>query len=347
MKKETEMKIEGNTIKKLLDADPELKRAWDLLNEAEDVTIAKAINKAEDTQENYKETETNIVASPVFYEMDSYVDMVKRGLSYGCIIEGRGGTGKTYRTLAALQDLDFAYSDSFTTPAAFYIWMYENRDKDVLIVDDVVGMMNNPKILGFLKGALWPINKKDRVVNYMTTKPLKNALGDYIPQYFEINARLIMICNEVKTKNANLNAVITRINYCKVNIDYTEMINILSAISNMEYNGLSQKERTEVFEYLKKKTSMSTSNLNIRSMIQMFNQKIYSNKIKKPNKWKELTMLGILGKDPNMVIIEAILKDEKLKNDKDRIKQFNIQTGKSRATYYRFIRKLGIAGVEA
>jgi hypothetical protein len=124
----------------------------------------KVLNKLREI--NYSE-----LISTCYTEMDAYIDMTARKISNGCIIEGSAGTGKTYRALARCKNLDFAYLDSFTTPQALYIWLYLNRDKDIVVIDDVAGFFKNDKVLAFLKGGLWAIEKDNKgkpSLNYCT-----------------------------------------------------------------------------------------------------------------------------------------------------------------------------------
>jgi hypothetical protein len=305
--------------------------------------IKKVREQEHTVEEDLKKMHVEQLVSDVYLEMDAYVEMVAKGISFGTIIEGPGGTGKTYRILNNLKDVDYAYTDSFTTPAAFYIWMYKNRNKEVLIVDDVSGFMNNEKILAFLKGGLWEVNGK-RILHYMTTKPLQDENGEYVPNTFILSARMIIITNRLNKKNPHLNAVITRVNYCKVEIDFDELMNIFEQIVKKDYPGLTLEERMEVYEFIKKNTSESNVSLNIRSLIKCFQQYVYSKNIKSPDLWKRLTMISILQKNPNLVIVEEIENDPKLTTVDAKVKEFGKRTGKSRATYFRLKEQLNQFG---
>jgi hypothetical protein len=311
--------------------------------EAKAEKMKKVREQEQEVEEDLKKMHVEQLVSDVYLEMDAYVDMVAKGISFGTIIEGPGGTGKTYRILNNLKDVDYAYTDSFTTPAAFYIWMYKNRNKEVLIVDDVSGFMNNEKILAFLKGALWEVNGK-RILHYMTTKPLQDENGEYVPNTFILSARMIIITNRLNKKNPHLNAVITRVNYTKVEIDFDELMNIFEQIVKKDYPGLNLNERYEVFEFIKKNTLESNVNLNIRSLIKCFQQYVYSKNIDNPELWKRLTMISILQKNPNLVVVEEIEKNPTFKTVDEKVKEFGRRTGKGRATYFRLKEQLNQFG---
>ena len=296
--------------------------------------IKEVKDKEAEVDETLRIGKHDDLKSDVYLEMDAYVGMVANGLSFGTILEGAGGTGKTWRVLNRLRDIDYAYTDSFTTAQAFYIWLYENRHKEVLIVDDVAGLMTNDKVLAFLKGALWEINGK-RILHYMTTKPMQDEYGNFVPNAFIIDARMIIITNKLAKNNPHINAVLTRVNYCKVEIDYEELMNILEQVAKKDYPNMTLEERMEVFNFIKDNTSEVNNNLNIRSLIKGFQQRIYSKKIGNPNLWKQLVMIGIVQRNPAMVVVYDLLSDETFKTEDERIDEFKRRTGRSRATYFR------------
>jgi len=298
--------------------------------------IEEVKRKEQEAEEKLLKAKIDNLDSSCYTEMDNYIGMVKTGASYGCIIEGRGGTGKTWRAIKLLEDADYSYTDSFTTPQALYCWLYANRHKDVLVIDDVAGFMDNLKVLAFLKGGLWHVgDSKNRIIHYMTTKPMKDPEGNYVPNAFVLNARMIIITNKLNRKSPHLNAILSRVNYCRVDIDYDELMNILKQITEKEYDDLPLEERREVFNFLKENTSEANDDLNIRTLIKCFQQKVYSNRIKKPDLWKKLAMLSLLQKNPTLVVIEELIQNPKFETEEERVAEFMKKTGKSRATYFR------------
>lgn len=300
-------------------------------------------DKSKQVLDKLKQINYSELVSTCYTEMDSYIDMVVRGISTGCIIVGKAGTGKTYRALWRCKDVDYAYVDSFTTPASFYIFLWKNKDKDVIITDDIAGMMQNPKILAFLKGALWAVDKDKngkpiRIVNYLTTKPLKDEFDDYVDSSFEMNARLIIITNQLNKDNEHQKAVLSRVHYCNVDIPRDELLTILAQIAQKDFNGITLEERKEVFEFLKENSSESTEELNIRTLLKMFQLRQESKEINQPELWKILS-LKMLKKDDLLVLVEKLVRDIDMKEE-DKVKKFIEVTGKSRATYFRLKKRL-------
>lgn len=286
--------------------------------------------------ESLKDSDYKSLVSDAYVEMDSYISMVIKGISTGCLIEGAGGTGKTYRAIneCLKAGVDMAYTDSFTTPTAFYIWLFKNKDKDVIICDDVSGFLSNDKILSFLKGCLWAVNGH-RLVNYMTTKPLKDEFDEYIENSFDMNARIIIITNFVDKKKPHISAVLTRINYCQVILDRDELLKVLEQIVVNPYDDLTLDERNECLSFLRENTSGSTKDLNIRTLYKVFMFKEYNKTLGSHRDfWKTLS-LNMLKKDDRLVVVENIIDNDEFETEDARVKKFTELTGDSRATYYR------------
>ena len=304
-----------------------------------------ARHREEEVDRLLKNANIEDIDSSCYMEMDNYVGMVKMGASYGAIIEGSGGSGKTYRVISHLKDCDYAYTDSFTTPQALYTWMYKNREKDVLVLDDVSGFFSNLKVLAFLKGGLWHVgDSKNRIIHYMTSKPLQDSDGLFVPSAFVLGARMIIITNKLNRKNAHLQAILTRVNYCFVDIPFEELIRILEQVADKDYDGLSREERMEVFWFLKENLTPSTEHLSIRTLIKCFQQKVYSNRINEPTLWKKLAMVSILKKNPALVLVDELLHNDTILKEEDRIHIFCEKSGRSRATYYRLKEQLNRTG---
>jgi len=284
------------------------------------------------------------LVSNCYTEMDSNTDMVLKGISYGTIVEGRGGTGKTYRILnQCLRECgadNVAYTDSYTTPASFYVWLYKNRDKRVCIIDDCAGFMNNDKILAFLKGALWHTNDgKTRIVNYMTTKPLNDEYGEPIPSTCEVECRLIIITNWLDDEKPHVKAVLSRVNRIRVDVPYKELLSILEQVIKKEYKSLTDAERKQCLEFLMENTSKNTPELNIRTLLRVMDYREYAKQRNAGDLWRTLS-LKLLERDDRLLLVEKIVEDKSFQSEAERFEAFAELTGESQATFYRLKKKL-------
>jgi len=286
------------------------------------------------------------LVSNCYTELDANIQMVIKRFSYGVIIEGKGGTGKTYRVLNksinALGETEVKYVDSFTTPTALYVTLCENKDKALIILDDCAGMMNNPKILAMLKGALWHINDgHTRIVNYGTTKPPKDEYDEPLPRTIEVNSRIIIITNSLNDDNPHVKAILSRVNRIRVNVPRKELLNILQQVIKKKYHNLTVDERQEVLEYLETNTSIMTEDLNIRTLLRMMDYRAWAkNNVDEDtglplgDAWKPLCLL-LLQRDDRIALVEKLLNDVNIKTEEERYSTFVELTGESQATYYR------------
>lgn len=279
--------------------------------------------------------------SSAYTEMDAVCQMVCAGISNGALIWGEGGTGKTFRCIKHCVDanVEWEYLDSFATPASLYAFLYKNKDKDVLLIDDLASFLSDVKILAFLKAALWASVGNKRIVNYESTKIMKDEKGKLIPKKFEMNARIIIITNSLDKKSPHIRAVLSRINEVELDIPRDELLRILEKIAESPYEDLDLGERMQVFRFLKDNTSNSTEDLNIRTMFKLFQYRRYAKVAGNPNLF-DILGLKILKRDETLVVVEALLNDSSFLTEDDRINKFVELTKKTRATYYRLKKRL-------
>lgn len=282
----------------------------------------------------------DIIQKPAYFEMQHYINMVVHRLSYGVIIASRAGTGKTYTTLNLLEksNVEYAYTDSYSTPAAFYIWLYKNRDK-IKVIDDVHKLMESDKFSAFLKSVLWDIGGGVRKVSYNSTKNLEDANYGVIPNEFEEKGACIILCNKVNEKNIHVDAILSRVNYVQLEITNQEMLDNMEFVAKKAYKQLTEAERMGVYQFLKE-NFMQSIDLNLRTLIKAFNFYEYAKMGKDKEIWKRLTM-KLIKEDDAIVVMQQILNNEELKTEEERQLEFERVTGKKgRTTYFRYKRKL-------
>jgi Cdc6-like AAA superfamily ATPase len=265
--------------------------------------------------------------------------MCIKGLSYGVVIQSRPGTGKTFTTLNVMEknNVDYAYIDSYSTFSAFYIWAYKNRNK-IKIIDDVAKCLENDKFSAILKSLLWDVNGK-RFVHYASTKNLEDPEEGLIPNSFEEEGSCIILVNKVNEKNIHVDAVLSRVNYVKLEIDNKEMLDNMLFVAQKPYRNLSEPERMEVYEFVKENFANSMD-LNLRTLIKAFNFFEYNKMLSDKVIWKRLT-LKLIKEDDALVIMEQIQNNVKLETDSEKQAEFEKLTGKKgRATYFRYKTKV-------
>jgi hypothetical protein len=276
-----------------------------------------------------------IIQDKVFFQMKHYISMVAKGFSFGTIIQSRAGTGKTYttRTLLEKEGIDYAYLESYSTPAAFYIWLYKNKDR-IKVIDDVHKILESDKFTPYLKALLWDFNGK-RIVRYNSTKPLKDEEGDYIERVFEETGGTIILTNKMNPENPHIAAVASRVNVLNLEVTNEQMIQIMRKIIEKPYKGMTHEQRKEVFDFIESNWRASKE-LNCRTLIKGYQYYLYSQTTDIKDEWKRL-LADELEYDEELLMIEELMKKDM--DTEEQVNEYIKLTGKSRATFFRLKKK--------
>ena len=160
--------------------------------------------------------------------------MVARKHSCGVIIVVEGGISKTFSILKTLkQELkseEFTRINSYSTPLELYRILYHNRDKKVIVFDDVHNIWRNKLMVSILKNAL--DTTTNRIVQYNTTSDKCD-----VPASFKMNAGLIIVSNTLKVKDADVNAVVSRCHFFEVALTHFEKLSIMKEIAEFQEKG--------------------------------------------------------------------------------------------------------------
>lgn len=223
------------------------------------------------------------------------------------ILKGYAGTGKTYTTLKYVKDneLNYKYINNYATPLSFYQLVYENRNKDIIIFDDVQSI-NDPRIKSMLKSICGELDDGTRMVSYYSTSPIleKNEL----PESFELTANIVLIFND---DISGFEPIINRGVTIDFFFNFQEMIEVLEDFKE------SANIEQEVMDYVKQNCNQATNNLSIRTLV-------------------ILSKLHRAGFD-FVAFAEEILQTDKGLYDLIKLseKEWVDKTGMSRMTYYR------------
>ena len=302
----------------------------------------KISKESESLDKDWRESikSADLIDETEYFQMKHYIRMVISGDEFGTIIKSRGGTGKTTTTLNYLttENVEFAYMNSFSTPVAFYIWLYKNRNK-IKVIDDVHKLLESEKFAPFLKAILEGYNG-ERIVFYNTSKPIEDNEGVYPPRFKELGGTIILT-NRINDKNIHIDAILSRVPLCELNISNTRMLELMACIAQKPYKNLSVSENMEVYEYCKE-TLVDSLDLNLRTFNHARNFYNYAknqsnvNDSEKSKLWKRLINLSLKKDDTDLIIMSVLAENEAKSND-ELLKIVNEKLVKpiSRATFYR------------
>ena len=289
---------------------------------------AEIIKEQNKTISEWKNQQNEQIDIKEFDTAKELINVTIKGFNTATILTGEGGIGKTYLTVErvkeCLKPTEWEYESGYTTPLAFYKYLYHNKDKKLLIVDDIEGIFDNKKSIAILKNALWDIDGK-RMVYYDSTSDKLD-----VPNVFELKANLIILCNKIpNTKDRSIQAMISRAIHYEVNFSYEQKITIIKKI--IEIRNIDKELKEKVITIIEKETNISTANFNIRTMEKLISLVRY-NPDKADSLFKEIT------EDDDALV--AYFDCQKVSgSENDRIKKFKELTGMSRATYFNIKKK--------
>lgn len=253
---------------------------------------------------------------------------------YGIIFRGEGGVGKTVLTMNEvkknLKPDEWEYHNGYTTPLSLYQFLYQHRDKKLLVLDDIEGIFTNKNSLAILKGALWDTDGK-RMVQYNTT----SRRNDGIPNQFFIKAKIIILCNKLPNQNdISMRAVMSRTISFPVNFSYEQKKDICFQIID-SHEEIPPPNRGVAKKILEENTSIATKDFNFRTLQKLLAFIKYDMK-----KAKELFNATT---ETDEDIQQFLVATERFASVADQIKEFGLLTGKSRATFFRIKKSLKVS----
>lgn len=255
-----------------------------------------------------------------YYKLYGYLNtLIKSKETNGLIVLGETALGKSYQIIKYLEKnkVNWEGITTFSSPLELYQKLYEAKDKQVILLDDLIKVLDNDVSKGILLSALWGVGK--RFVEYNTTsQKLK------VPSKFELKAKIILISNELPSKMEN---ILSRVLFYDLNFSYRDRIKLIYEVCRI--NNIDLK----VGEFIEQNTNETTKTefLNLRTPIK-FNC-IFKNN----SNWKSLC-LEQLKVNENMKIIYDLLQQDM--TEKSRVQEFTELTGHSRRQYFYLKKKI-------
>jgi len=290
--------------------------------ELENKEIAKIEKQAELEFEKIlskiENDKTTGLIEDVFYIPKNYAKMVANGNVRGLLLWGESGCGKTYSVIRAFREMkkDFVLLNGHITPLKLFIFLFQNRDKNIILDD--INVFDSEINYNMLKACL---SENSRLINYDTSSTKLN-----IPNKFVFNGTITIILNNIPKKSENLKAIQSRILSFELIMDYSTKIKIIFELARQDYRELTQEERFNIAKWIKNSTSEATENLNLRTLFTCYEFFRYD----KLN-WKKLAEKLLINNEELWLIIQGLSE-----------KEFCEKTGKCRASYYNYKRCLKV-----
>ncbi len=296
-----------------------------------DVAVLKTPEQkqAEKEIESWKGSKNKGVFIPEFKIAKELIKVITSTKQYnGLMFVGEGGIGKTFLTISSIKEYlepdQWEYLNGYVTPLSFYNALYKNRNRKVIILDDVEGIFHNRIALAILKGALWD-SDGSRIVQY-SSKSDKATM----PQKFIMTAKIIILCNSIPKKNdISTRALITRVIPYKVAFSFKQKLKICKTFVNEDLM-LNKETKTRVITLLEKNVSQATKDFNFRTLKKLIAFVQYDDS-KAEELFKATTEIDEL----RQAYLKATARTDVVKSQ---IALFIEFTGKSRRTFFRIKR---------
>ena len=281
--------------------------------------------------DEWKTTKHDVINIKEFKIPHEIINVLLKTTQYnGLVFFGEGGIGKTVLTVSSLKSLlkpsEWEYSSGYVTPLSLYEFLYKNRNKKCLILDDVEGLFRNPIAQAILKGALWDTDGQ-RIVEYSSKSERAT-----VPSSFIMNANILILCNTIPKENdINTRAIISRTIAYEVKFSFKQKMSICKRFIRKD-DALSENQKITIWYMLKMNVSQSTRDFNFRTL-------------------KKLTAFVLYDVGKAEELFKATTETDELKEEylkisslglsvKEQVSIFVDHTGKSRRTYFRIKKEL-------
>lgn len=271
-----------------------------------------------------------------------HVRLVARKHNHALFVFGaQGGLGKSRSILKTLDEegIEPILINSHITPLALYTTLFRFRSEETLFFDDCDSMYSSMPHLGLLRSALWGA---PRTVTYNSSQ-----LPDGLPSAFETTARFIFAANVIPRRNDAFKAVLSRCDIFELSATNEEVIDLMRSISASGFQHLSPQDCQMVIDFIAE--NADDRQLSMRLLSPSLRKLLYARG--EGIDWKPMikSQLQTLGRKNEStkrldsqtkdlrLLIKAIQKHPDSVQDQERV--WRQATGKSRASFYRILKR--------
>ncbi len=201
-----------------------------------------------------------------YYEnLRNSVERLVKGYVNSVFICGRAGTGKTFQTIAKLNEMglkpnkDYVEFSGEMSSAFVYRFLCENNDK-ILIFRDLINLITTMRSLELLKTATE--TKEPRVIR----KGNYSKSTDDLPSFFECKSRFIFEFNALRYNGLkeDIEALFSRGDYIVMSLSFDDIASIMTKIAKEDWE-------KEIVNFLKRNYKfVGINSLNLRTQKKAF-----------------------------------------------------------------------------
>jgi hypothetical protein len=315
----------------LMTKEAEKENAESLDTQRQRIEEQELINKSLETIRNAYFDIDDLTDSPQLKMAKELISLSSKS-KVPIIIYGKQGTGKStlVRVMLDKFKLNYAVLSTATTYIDLIRFLWNNKSKDILMFEDVVGLWENDKINSLMRQVFGNSNESVKVVNKGTPDYRVRDIDDT----FEIKGNVIVICNEIKNKeNAIVQALLDR---CAkplyINISTKEFLMMYRIILSKSQS-LTELEKDEIMKFVEANCNDAVE-VSLRTIYKVI--EFYKND---KNNWKKITMHELSVNPVKKLILE--IKSQNYRTIGDEVQAFKekattLGLPNSRASFFRY-----------
>jgi hypothetical protein len=271
-------------------------------------------------------TPGDAISVGTYAELDRYICKVIDGSLYVLLLLGRPGTGKTERVRRAILDQcigNALYVEGHAQPFGIYRALWEHLNQPV-ILDDLDRLYANPDCVRLLK----PLCE---------SKPIKRIAWHTrvtdddvtLPKEFETRSPVVLIANEWRTINADVQALEDRAIIVHFDPDTAEVHREAGqwCADDVVYEFVGR--HLHLVSHVSMRWYAKAARLREAGFVD----------------WQE-SLLQMMCGNRTMSMVAAVVSDPRLNTENERLAAFQEATGLSRATYFRLKKRLLLEATE-
>jgi hypothetical protein len=285
---------------------------------------------------------------------DRVVGVVRR-YTFGLVITGRGGTGKSWIVTEELerQSAPSILHNSHVTARGLFDELKAHPDI-IHVIEDAEQLTRNQVALGVLRSATWPGrgNRDNRPRRLITWRTHRES------QEVDFTGGIILISNRELGKLPEMQALATRVTHIDLQVSDEEVAALMRSIALRGYGvgdtRLGPEECLEVAEYIISRSARLSRQLDVRALINGFADRLQAEDGDAGCKWQDLVASAIKGSPEITNDVESVGSRKQTKarelaiarelgelDRPERLRVWQEKTGKSQAALYRRLAELG------
>lgn len=220
--------------------------------------------------------------------LKKYIEGVSQGYSNSLIVVSPAGYGKTELTLKTINEMgltdgvNYRYISNYLTPLSLFQVLADINDlkaPKLLILDDIESTLQDKKIVGLLKSALWETPNGQRKVCWLSNTHRIET------QEFNFTGKIIFLLNELNRKSALIRALKDRGLFFEMSLTIQDMFGLMRERAEVPYHSISLDKRREIVSFLQTKVDNKNPNVSLRLLPKAYNLFLLS-----PHHWQNLVL---------------------------------------------------------